>query len=139
MSNAEILSAVLNKWLQPLMGAFVNGNMQSVPFIQAIENKVKSMGWVSPRWSLFSELSPLMEGITGNIVAPVLNRYLSQVDDRSLPKIAHDIVNNAIKNGELSILEGKVVFEKSDLERLKRLLELNLPYDMAEEYQVKTE
>ena len=138
MSNAEILSAVLNKWIQPLIGAFVSGNMQSLPFIQAVENKVKSMGWVSPRWSLFSELSPVMEGITGNIVAPILNRYLSQVDDRSIPKLAHDIVDNALRNGELRILEGKVVFEKSDLEELKRLLDLNLPFDKTEEYEVKT-
>lgn len=138
MSNAEILSAVLNRWVQPLIGAFVSGNMQSLPFIQAVENKVKSMGWVSPRWSLFSELSPVMEGITGNIVAPILNRYLSQVDDRSIPKLAHDIVDNALRNGELRILEGKVVFEKSDLEELKRLLDLNLPFDKTEEYEVKT-
>lgn len=137
-TNAQILSAVLNKWAQPLVGTFLNANMQSIPIIQGIQNKIRSTGWVSPNWSLIAELSPLMESVTGNIVAPMINKYISQIDDASIPKIAHEVVDNALKNGELSLFEGKVVFEQSDLKQLKRLLDLNLPYSQ-EEITIKTE
>lgn len=137
--NADILSAVLNKWAQPLIGTFLNSHIQSMPFVQGIQNKIRNMGWVSPNWSLFSELSPLMESVTGNIVAPMISKYISQIDDASIPKMAHGIVDNAIKNGELSLFEGKVVFEESDLKQLKRLLELNLPYNPEEDVIIKTE
>ena len=69
-SNADILSAVINKWAQPLVGTFINGHMQSFPFVQGLQNKVRAMGWVSPNWTLFAELAPLMEGISGNILSP---------------------------------------------------------------------
>lgn len=138
-TNAQILSAVINKWVQPLLGTFLNANIQSIPIIQGLQNKVRSTGWVSPNWSLIAELSPIMESITGNIVAPMINKYISQIDDASLPKIAHEIVDNALKNGELALFEGKVIFERADIEHLKRLLDLNLPYNPSEELIIKTE
>ena len=138
-TNAQILSAVINKWVQPLLGAFLNANIQSIPIIQGLQNKVRSTGWVSPNWSLIAELSPIMESITGNIVAPMISKYISQIDDASIPKIAHEIVDNALKNGELALFEGKVIFERADIEHLKRLLDLNLPYNPSEELIIKTE
>lgn len=138
-TNADILSAVLNKWAQPLISSFINGNIQSIPFIQGVQNKIRASGWVSPNWSMIAELSPLMESISGNIIAPMISRYISQVDDSLIPKMAHSIVDNAIKNGELSLFEGKVIFEESDLKELKKLLNLNLPYDPSQDIIIKTE
>lgn len=139
VTNARILGAVLNKWAQPLVASFIGANIQSVPFVQGLQNKVRSMGWVSPNWSIMSEISPLMESVTGNIIAPMIERYVSGMDDASIPKMAHAIVDDALKNGELSLFEGKVVFEEADLRNLKRLLELNLPYDVNEDVIIKTE
>jgi hypothetical protein len=139
ITNARILGAVLNKWAQPLVASFLGANIQSVPFMQGIQNKVRSMGWVSPNWSIMSELSPLMESVTGNVIAPIIERYVSGMDDASIPKVAHAIINDALKNGELSLFEGKVVFERKDLEQLKRLLDLNLPYDPNDDVIIKTE
>lgn len=137
--NAEILGAVLNKWAQPLVGTFLGGHMQSVPWVQGVQNKIRSLGWVSPNWTLFGELSPLMESVTGNIIAPIIGKYLSKVDDDLIPKMAHSIVDDALKNGELVLLEGRVVFDAADLKILKRLLDLNLPYTPADEVVVITE
>lgn len=138
-SNAKILGAVLNKWAQPLVGAFIGSNIQSIPFIQGLQNKVRSMGWVSPNWTVVTELSPLMESVTGNLIAPMISQYLAKIDDESIPKMAHSIVDNALKNRELSLFEGKITFEESDLKQLKRLLELNLPYNPSEDIIIKTE
>ena len=138
-TNAKILSAVLNKWAQPLIGAFIGGNIQSIPFVQGLQNKIRSMGWVSPNWSILSEISPLMESVTGSIIAPMLGQYLSKMNDEDIPKMAHSIVNEALKNKEMSLFEGKVVFEEADLRNLKRLLELNLPYNPEDDVIIITE
>lgn len=139
ITNARILGAVLNKWAQPLVASFIGANIQSVPFVQGLQNKVRSMGWVSPNWSILSEISPLMESVTGSIIAPMLGQYLSRMNDEDIPKMAHSIVNEALKNKELSLFEGKVVFEEADLRNLKRLLELNLPYNPEDDVIIKTE
>lgn len=139
VTNAKILGAVLNKWAQPLVASFIGANIQSVPFVQGIQNKVRSMGWVNPNWSIMSEISPLMESVTGNVIAPMIERYVSGMDDASIPKVAHSIVDDALKHGELSLFEGKVVFERSDLEQLKRLLVLNMPLNPDDEVTIKTE
>jgi hypothetical protein len=138
-TNAKILSAVLNRWAQPLVGTFLNSHIQNIPFVQGIQNKIRSMGWVSSNWSVMSELSPLMESVTGNLIAPMVEKYLGGIDDASIPKMAHSIVDDALKNGELSMFEGKVVFEASDLKKLKRMLELNLPYNSNEDVVVITD
>jgi hypothetical protein len=69
----------------------------------------------------------------------MVNKYVSMVDDSMIPKLAHNFVDNAIDNTELSLFEGKIVFEEDDLKRLKRLLELNLPYNPADDITIKTE
>lgn len=138
-TNARILGAVLNKWAQPLITTFVSGNIQSIPFVQGLQNKIRSMGWVSNQWTLMKEISPLMESVTGNLIAPIVERYLSNVSDESIPKMAHAIVDDALKKGGLVLMEGKIVFEEADLKQLKRLLELNLPYNSEEDVIIKTE
>lgn len=137
-TNADILSAVLNRYLQPVIQQLAASKMQSFSFVQALESKVKSSGWVSSNWSLMSEISPLIEPITGNILQPMLKNYLSQVPDEQIPIMAHGIVDGALKNGQLSLFEGKLQFEREDLEELKRLLNYNLPLtEQNKGYEVK--
>jgi hypothetical protein len=138
-TNAQILSAVINKWAQPLIKTLLAGKVQSIGFLQNLESKVKSTGWVSPNWSLMQDLSPIMEGITGSLITPMLSKYLSMVDDASIPKMAHDIVDEALKQGKLSIMEGKVELETEDLIELKNLLNYNLPMREEQTYKVITE
>lgn len=138
-TNAQILSAVINKWAQPLIKTLLAGKVQSIGFLQNLESKVKSTGWVSPNWSLMQDLSPIMEGITGSLITPMLSKYLSMVDDASIPKMAHDIIDEALKQGKLSIMEGKVELETEDLIELKNLLNYNLPMREEQTYKVITE
>lgn len=85
------------------------------------------------------ELSPIVENVSGKLITPILNSYLSKIDDAQLPYMAHSIVDAALKNGKLELLEGMIEFEKSDLEDLKRLLNINLPLKAEDEYMVKEE
>ena len=78
-----------------------------------------------------------MEGVTGSLVQPMLNRYLSQLDDASIPQMAHNIVDKALEQGHLTLFEGNIIFDEADLRQLKRLLDLNLPVNAEETYKVK--
>lgn len=112
--------------------------MASFPVVQAIENKIRSTGLVNPNWSLTKELSPMIEPITNSIVQPMLNRYLSNVPDEAIPAMAHGIIDKAIGEGKLELMEGKLIFDKEDLQELKNLLNYNLPIKENEEYNVIT-
>ena len=137
-TNAQILAAVLAKWGQPAIEQLTSGKLDNLPWMQAVSNKVRSMGWVSPNWSLGKELSPLMSSIPEALIVPVIERYLQGMPDSSLPSIAHSLVDAALVNGSLSLFEGNVVFEKEDLEELKNYLNWNLPLGESPVYEVKT-
>lgn len=137
-TNSQILSAVLNKWLQPVVLQLSQAKMASFPFVQAIENKVKNIGFVSPNWSLTQELAPMIEPITNSIVQPMLNKYLANVPDDAIPAMAHGIIDKALANGKLELMEGKLIFDKDDLTELKKLLDYNLPLGKTEAYSVRT-
>ena len=137
-TNAKILAAVLAKWGQPAIEQLTSGKLDNLPWMQAVSNKVRSMGWVSPNWSLGKELSPMMSAITDALIVPGIERDLQGMPDSSLPSIAHSLVDSALVNGSLSLFEGNVVFEKEDLEELKNYLNWNLPLGESPVYEVKT-
>lgn len=138
-TNSQILAAVVSQWVQPLIGTLVTGKISNIPMLGAAENWVKNLGIVSPNYSIVKDLMPIIGGASDVIIVPMLNKYLSMVDDASLPAMAHGIVDKAIENGELSLAEGYLTFEEADLKKLKRLLELNLPLPAEVGYIVKTE
>lgn len=139
ISNSKKLSAVLNKWVQPAIQSLAGTKLMGLPFMANLEAKIKSTGWVSPMWNLSKELSPLMSGISSKLVEPLLERYLQGVPDGAIPQLAHSIVNNALKEGSLSLLEGNIVFEREDLEELSKLLRYNLPIEEVATYEVLEE
>lgn len=135
-SNSDILAAVLNKFLQPIVVQFAQAKMSAFPFVQTIENKVKASGWVSSNWSLTRELSPLIEPVSCSLVKPMLKQYLSNVPDEAIPEMAHGLIDKAIQNGGLNLMEGRLKFDMNDLQELKKLLDYNLPLNKSEEYEV---
>lgn len=138
-SNREILAAVLTKWAEPVIQDFVGAKMSALPFVANLEQKLKSSGWVSPMWSVGNELGPLMSKVAAPVVEPLVAQYLSGIPDEAIPQMVHSIVENAVKQGSLSLFEGKVEFEKEDLEELQTLLRYNLPIKKTMGYQVLTE
>lgn len=138
-TNRQKLAAVLNKWLQPALAQLAGAKLMRLPFLANIEAKVKSTGWVSPMWSMANEVTPLLGGVVSQVVEPIIADYLKGIPDQAIPKMAHQLVENAMKQGQLTLFEGNVVFELSDLEELHKLLKYNLPITENECYQVKTE
>lgn len=136
-SNSQILAAVLTKWAQPAIEEMTGGRLDNLPWVQMITNKVKSTGWVGQNWSFGREISPLLGGMTKTIVEPMIESYLSGIPDCSIPELAHSIVDKAIENGDLTLFDGNVVFEKEDLKELKCYLNWNLPRNSSPRYEVK--
>nr|UWI40910.1 MAG: hypothetical protein [Bacteriophage sp.] len=139
-SNAQKLAAVLNKWAQPAIQGLLGTRLGQLPFIANIDAKLRSTGWVSPMWSISKEISPLLDGLSSSLVEPMLARYLQGIPDEAIPELAHKVVEDAIRNGGLSLFEGKVEFETDDLEELRMLLRYNLPVpEKTGSYEVLTE
>lgn len=87
-------------------------------------------------WSITSELSPFMPSMAQTFIEPALRNAMGNIADDQIPAFAFGLVDTAIENGSLEILDGNVKFDRDDLQRLRRLLELNLPLP-AKPYQVK--
>ena len=138
-TNRQILAAVLNKWMQPALAQLAGSKLMRLPFLANIEAKVKSTGWVSPMWSMANEVTPLLGGVVSQVIEPMIAEYLKGIPDQAIPKMAHQMVENAMKQGQLTLFEGNVVFELCDLEELHKLLKYNLPITENECYKVKTE
>ena len=139
-SNAQKVAAVLNKWAQPAIQGLLGTRLRQLPFIANIDAKLRSTGWVSPMWSISKEISPLLDGLSSSLVEPMLARYLQGIPDEAIPELAHKVVEDAIRNGGLSLFEGKVEFETDDLEELRTLLRYNLPVpEKTGSYEVLTE
>lgn len=136
-TNRQILAAVLNKWMQPALSQLAGAKLMRLPFLANIEAKVKSTGWVSPMWSMANEVTPLLGGVVSQVVEPLIADYLQGIPDQAIPQMAHQMVENAMKQGQLSLFEGNVVFELCDLEELQKLLKYNLPIKEEECYKVK--
>lgn len=137
-TNSQILSAVLSRWLRPMVQQLAGQRLASIPLLSGIENKIRSTGWVRPSWSMAGELAPLMQNVTDVLLEPLLRGWLAKVPDEALPQLAHSLTDQAIANGGWSLFDGNVTFDKSDLQELKELLEYNLPLGASTRYEVKT-
>lgn len=81
----------------------------------------------------------MIQRMTGSVLEPFIRSFLSSVPDGAIPQLAHSMVDSALAQGELSMFEGNLVFDKSDLENLKKLLDYNLPLPDENHYEVKEE
>lgn len=136
-TNRQIVSAVLAKWLEPLASGLLIGNfLKSMPAIQALDNKIRNTGWVSQEWSIACELEPLIGGASSSIITPLIEGLLASVPDDSLVGMTYGIIDRACEMGELSLLEGKITLDSTDLNNLKRLMERNLARDKVCRYEV---
>lgn len=138
MTNAQILSAVILKWGEPILPAVINTAISGYSAkLLPVEKFLKNWGLAPEQWSIGAELNNLI-GIGGtNVFRPYVDSFFSRLPDSAIPAIAHNYVDQAIKTGSLPLFGGRITFDKEDLVELKKYLECNLPYNSQEEYVVK--
>lgn len=138
-TNSQILSAVLARWMRPVIMQLAKGGLSQFPFVRAIETQIRNLGWVGVNWSLADELSPFASTIVDKMLEPMIANKLSSIPDANIPTIANAIVDDAISQGKLSLFDGKIEFSLEDLQELKNLLHYNLKDSEAvPHYQVLT-
>lgn len=138
MTNAQILTAVILKWGEPvipvMMGSTLNGISAGM---LPVEKFFKSVGLAGPAWNISSEINSLAAVGGTTVIRPFLERFIARMPDDMIPELAHGYVDEAIKQGKISILDEHFTFEREDLVELKKYLDCNLPYQKKEEYVVK--
>lgn len=133
-TNAQIMAAIVNKVAQPIVMMYMNELLGTNSVVQMLENKVKSMGIVSPQWKIINELAPFGEVISGAMVVPFLSQLMDGVEEQ-IPMLARDFIKTAREQGQISLLEGKILLDKHDIDLMERLIESNLP--LAEVVELK--
>ena len=133
-TNAQIMAAIVNKVAQPIVMMYMNELLVTNAVVQMLENKVKSMGIVSPQWKIINELAPFGEVISGAMVVPFLSQLMDGVEEQ-IPMLARDFIKTAREQGQISLLEGKILLDKHDIDLMDRLIESNFP--LAEVVELK--
>lgn len=140
-TNAQILTAILEKWGKPMVPMFsgmVQSRISGSMGVHKVEEWMKQLGMARPDWSFASELSGLVSRFESAIISPFLNGALSNINDRMIPEVAHNLVDKAIESGEpVSLFDGHVTIKQEDFIELKKYLDANLPYAKTEKYIVK--
>lgn len=141
-TNSEILTAVLVKWAKPMVDEIVASRLGNYQPIVAANEWVKKYFPVASNYSIVNDLSflvvPSTEIVVGNFVRNGIAKL--GVADADIPgyssKLLAAMMEQAEKDGKISLF-GTIELEKSDLEKLRTLLERNLPVEVAERYEVK--
>ena len=135
-SNAQILAAVLTKWLRPMIQGVSIQAMAKSSMVSSINTMLRKSGWVGMNYDVTQEVYPMIGGVIDKVAQPMIESFLGSLPDATIPAVAHAAVEEAMKTGELSLLDGNISFSEDDLKKLKRLLDLNLPLKDVEGYEV---
>lgn len=140
-SNIEILTAVIVTWAKPMVDKIVANRLGNLQPVATASEWVKKYFPVPNNYSIVNDLSflavPASEMMVGNFVRTGLEKL--NVSDKDVPAYAARIVDSLIaeaeKKGCVSLF-NTVELEKSDLEKLRYLLDKNLPVEEFAKYEV---
>lgn len=135
-SNSQILASVVSEWVRPAISQIAASNLMRLPMLQSLQATIDSLGLVSGNYSLQADIMPIMQPIINNLVTPMLTRYFDNIPDAAIPQMAHDVVEQMKQQGSVSLLEGMVTLDATDINELSDLLQKNLPVEQTEDYQV---
>ena len=138
MTNAQILTAVILKWGEPVIPVMMGNTLNGISAgMLPVEKLFKSIGLAGPGWQISNEINSLAAVGGTKLIRPFLEKFVSRIPDDMIPELAHGYVDSAIQQGKLSIIDGFITFDRNDLVELKKYLDCNLPYQKTEEYVVK--
>lgn len=140
-SNIEILTAVIVTWVKPMVDEIVEHRLGKLQPVATASEWVKKYFPVPNNYSIVRDLSflavPASEIVVGNFVRTGLEKL--NIQDSDVPAYAAKIVNSLIEQanqkGCISLF-NTVEIEKGDLEKLRYLLQKNLPVEEYAKYEV---
>ncbi|MBP5401383.1 MAG: hypothetical protein J6Y35_07130 [Bacteroidales bacterium] len=140
-SNSQILAAVIANWAKPLVDQVLVARIGALPPITAASEWVKKYFPVAGNYSIVNDIAFLAVPATEIIIEPMVINGIAKlgVSDEQIPEYAAKLVDamlaEAKKNGKVTLF-NTIELEKSDFEKLKKLLDKNLPATADEKYTV---
>ena len=128
-------------WAKPLIDEVLVSRLGSLQQVAAANEWVKKYFPVAKNYSIVKDLAFLAVPATEIIIEPAVGKAIERlgVSDEQIPsyaaKIADSLLEEAEKNGKVTLF-NTIELEKSDFEKLKSLLEKNLPVAETESYVV---
>lgn len=139
-TNAQILAAILAKWMQPITAQMTVLKLSNIPAIASAENIIRTFLPMPPNWSLGNELAQYIPAVMSSGLEPLLTGLLSGIPDSAIPALIRPIVDKGIADGGMALLAGNITFTKEDLIELKKYIDYNMPEDtQAAHYEVRTD
>lgn len=140
-TNSEILTAVLVAWAKPMIDNIVSNRIGQFQQVQAANEWVKKYFPVAANYSIVNDLSFLAAPATELLMEPAIRNGIAKLGvlDKDIPsytsKLVDSMIGEAEKKGSVSLF-NMVELEKSDLEKLRDLLQKNLPMEATAKYEV---
>lgn len=137
-SNAQILAAVVSHWARPAITQIATSRLSQLPLVQSLQNMAISYGIVNSTYNIGGDLKMLVAPAINNVLQPYLERQFTRLPDESIPGLARDVLEEAKKNGNYTLMDGFITLDAEDIAELGELIEKNLPPSTTEGYVVKT-
>ena len=140
-SNAEKLTAVILNWVKPMFDTIVADRLGQFQPVQAANEWVKKYFPVAANYSIVNDLSFLAVPATEIVVEPLVRNAIAKagIADQDIPaytaKLVDALIGEAESNGKVTIF-NTIEFEKADFERLRTMLDKNLPQKREKKYEV---
>lgn len=136
-SNAQKLAAIVTEWSRPAIAQIAASKMaSSIGWLKSIQDSVIALGIVGSNYDIKQDIQPLMMPVINAIVEPMLVEQFSKIPDAAIPMMARNIIEEIRNKGSMSLLDGLIVLDQSDVNELQNLVERNLPCDNVEPYKV---
>ena len=129
-TNKEIASEILAEWMTPHYQSLIDmGILNNSDIITRIDNKIKKTGWVDNNYSILEDLHPYMDYSAGVIIKGMFYEVMEEIPDDMIPDLMHSIVRSAYEKGCLSLLGGRLKFNRDQLEHLKVIMKKHMPLE----------
>lgn len=135
-TNSQKLAAVLSEWARPAISQIASSKIAELPFMMSLQSTIEGLGIVGNGYSIVSDISPFIQPVIDSMITPMLEGYFKNIPDEAIPKTAKAIVEQMKAQKNVSLLNGLLVLEQSDVEELEKLLDKNLPITEDESYKV---
>ena len=140
-SNTEILTAVIVTWAKPMVDKVLASLLAQYQPVVAANEWVKKYFPVAKNYSIVNDFSFLAVPASEMVIEPFVKNGIAKlgIQDQDIPAYAAKLVDSMIEQAEKKgcvSLFNTVELEKSDLEKLRYLLNKNLPVEEFAKYEV---
>lgn len=135
-TNAQKLAAIVSEWARPALSQIASSKISNLQWVRTLQDGIVGLGLAGSNYDIAQDLQPLLQPAINAIIEPMLADSFSKIPDAAIPQMARDIVEELTRKGSMTLLDGLIVLDQTDVEQLRNLVGRNLPYDSNEHYKI---